>query len=948
MEDPRWERVRALFAAALELPAGRRADFLRESCGGDEALRADVESLLAEDSEAHSLLDGGAEGAGFTDLLPPESPPDDTVVGKRIGPWRIVRPIGTGGMGAVYLAERDDGEFRQTAALKLIRRGMNSREILARFRAERQILARLDHPGIGRLLDGGISPDGRPWFTMEYIDGKPIDRYCDEHALDVEARLDLFADVCDAVRYAQRNLVVHRDLKPGNILVTPDGTVKLLDFGIAKLLDPTDVGLSSGSAGVTRTGSRPMTPGYAAPEQIRGQAVTTATDVYALGVILYELLTGTRPYSPADETPAALERAILDSTPTRPGLLRKKLPSDLDNICLMALRKEPERRYSSAEQLLADLSSFRAGRPVLARPDTVGYRTGKFVRRNRVAVVASAAALAAIVVLVAYYTTRLAHERDRAREEAAKAKSVVSFLTGLFEVADPSESLGETVTARELLDRGAARIRDELADEPEVQATMENVVGNVYGSLGLYADADSMLTRALSTRRLLHRGDHEDLAESLGDAGILRRTEGNYDAAEHLLRDALAMNRRLHPEDDGAVAENLRDLAWVLAEKGANAEADSMLHEALGIWTRLNGPEDKHVGPVLNDIGLAASERREYDVAKDYFLKALDVQRKTSHGPNPETSSTLYNLSELHRQLGEWGAARDAAKEALEIDRKIYGEDHPQVAYDLSSLAKIEQYTGGLDAAETYFREALAMRRRFLGDEHPDVASSMADLAQVLGVQGKYDEALAMELEAMKMDERLQGADHPVLAERLHSLARMEYDRKDYAKSAGYARRAVALNSKLWGPRASVTGESMLYLSRALVGMDKGDEALPVQREALAIEKEAHGEEFRGYVMQLNGLASALACAGKNAEAESTYREVIERTKSVLGEDSPVVADAEVGLGNLLAKRGAWDDAEAALSDALARREKRLPEGHPAIAYTRGELEKVRAKRPNP
>jgi len=939
MDDPRWEKARELFAAALERPAGERGAFLRDACAGDDALRAEVEGLLAADESGHSLLDAGAADAGLMDLVPPAVPLEDTVVGKRIGPWRILQPIGSGGMGAVYLARRDDGEYRQTAALKLIRRGMNSAEIVARFRAERQILARLDHPGIARLLDGGISEDGRPWFTMEYVDGLPIDRYCDEHRLPLEERVRLFADACDAVRYAQSHLVVHRDLKPRNILVTADGKVKLLDFGIAKLLDPDDAGDA-----VTRTGHRPMTPGYAAPEQVRGQAVTTATDVYALGVLLYELLTGRRPYAPADDTPASLERAILETDPERPSDVvaprpaRKKLAGDLDNVCLMALRKEPERRYGSAEQLLADIRNWRAGRPVMARPDTVGYRAAKFVQRNRVAAAAAGGALVAVVALVSFYTTQLARERDRARVEAAKAKSVVEFLTGLFEVVDPSQSLGETITARELLDRGARRIDAELTDQPVVQATMEDVVGSVYHALGLYADADSLLGRALRIRERLYPGDHEELAESLAHVGALRRTGGDYDEAEALARRALEMNRRLHPRDSDVVADNLRDLAWVLGEKGEAEEAEGLLREALDIWTRLHGPEDARLGAALNDLGLLASERRDYDEAERLYRRAVAIQRKAARGPNPELASTLYNLGQLQSATGDLGAAEMTLVEVLETDRTIWGEEHPQVAYDVAAIAKLEKQRFAFLESEAHFREALAMRRRFHGDEHPDVAHSLADLAEVLVAEGRPDEAEPLLRESLAMHRRLHGDEHPVVAMRWNALARLEYDRRAYAKSVEHARAAYELNRKVWGPRHGAVAESGLYLARSLAAVKRFDEALAIQREALEIEREAGGEDSRPFLLQSNGLAQVLAAAGRVEEAEAAYRAVLERGLPQFGEDNPLVTDARIGLGRLLCRRGACDEGAALLEAAVTTRRARLPAGHPGILRAEEEL----------
>jgi serine/threonine-protein kinase len=517
MDANRWKRVQELFEAALELDAGGRADFLRGECGDDRELCDEVLSLIDADSGEHSLLDGHA-----VDALEPEPAVEEgaaSLEGALVGPYRVIERIGAGGMGAVYLAERADGHFERKVALKVIKRGMDTEEILARFRSERQILAQLRHLNIAHLLDGGVTDDGRPYFTMEYVDGVPIDRYCDEHRLTVEERLALFETVCEAVQYAQHNLVVHRDLKPSNILVTNDGQVKLLDFGIAKVVGEESEHERTGDAGLTRTGVRMMTPGYASPEQVRGEAVTTATDVYSLGVVLFELLAGHRPYNVMAETPRELERAIVETPPQRlstavaatrervdaasrsvvtttpedvaearraiPAQLRKRLSGDLDNICLMALRKEPDRRYASAGLLLLDLQRHRQGIPVTARRDTFVYRAQKFAQRNRGAVVAAALIVVVVAALTTFYTMRLARERDRARLEAAKAAEVSEFLQSLFEVADPGQSKGEDITARELLDRGAERIETELAGQPEVQAEMMHVVGTVYHTLSV-------------------------------------------------------------------------------------------------------------------------------------------------------------------------------------------------------------------------------------------------------------------------------------------------------------------------------------------------------------------------------------------------------------------------------------------------------------------------------
>ncbi|MDQ7053776.1 MAG: serine/threonine-protein kinase, partial [candidate division KSB1 bacterium] len=438
---------------------------------------------------------------------------------------------------------------------------MDSQEIVQRFRRERQILAQLQHDNIARVLDGGLTGDGQPYFTMEYVEGEPIDAYCDRHRLTIEARLRLFLQVCDAVHAAHRNLVVHRDLKPGNILVTPDGTAKLLDFGIARVLSHD----GAVPATVQTGGLQVMTPEYASPEQVRGEPVTTASDVYGLGVVLYELLAGRRPYDFPERTPAQVEKVVTGTEPKKPSAavhhppkaatsggdtlaavsharrsqprrLQRLLAGDLDNICLMALRKEPERRYGSAAQLRDDIHRYLNSLPVAARPATLRYRVGKFMRRHTAAVAAATAGLILLAGLTGYYTTRLAAERDRAQAEAQKAQQVAGFLAGLFKTSDPSEARGRRITARELLDRGAARIERELATQPEVQANMMEVVGTVYQSLAQLDEAAELLEKSLSVREHFAGEVGPEIARTLWVLGKVRSQQGNYEAADSLQR----------------------------------------------------------------------------------------------------------------------------------------------------------------------------------------------------------------------------------------------------------------------------------------------------------------------------------------------------------------------------------------------------------------------------
>ncbi len=478
----RWRRVAAILDEVLELPPAEQAGYLELACGGDPGLRSDVEALLAADASSGEFLEVPAAEyltSVFGAALPGAG--GGIAAGTRIGSFRVVRELAHGGMGEVYLAQRADGQFEQQVALKLVRSGMDSAEVHRRFLAERQILARLHHPHIAGLLDGGLTAEGRPWFAMEYIAGAQLKAWCDSRGMGIPERLRLFADVCEAVRYAHQSLVVHRDLKPSNILVTDDGEVKLLDFGIAKLLESGPDGDGRGDGGAepaTRTELRALTPEYAAPEQLRGEPVTTATDVYALGAILYELLTGRRPHQFPRRSPAEIERIVCDIDPDPP-----RLGGELDAILLRALQKEPARRYPSAEALLEDLRRWRDGLPVRARPDSALYRVRKFVRRHRLGVVAGGAL---VLSLIGGLAATLHQARAKTRE-AAKAREVTDFVVNLFQVADPAESRGREVSAGELLARGVRRVDSALGRQPEVQEELLGVLGRIHRELGLYA-----------------------------------------------------------------------------------------------------------------------------------------------------------------------------------------------------------------------------------------------------------------------------------------------------------------------------------------------------------------------------------------------------------------------------------------------------------------------------
>ncbi|HMB67822.1 MAG TPA: serine/threonine-protein kinase, partial [bacterium] len=702
MDSRRFEEVRRLFQRAVELPEAKRASFLAEACAGDDVLLHEVESLLHADDDPEDLLSGSAMEA----LALPGAAP---VVGRRIGVWEIRQELGVGGMGAVYLAERADGQFEQRVALKLIRSGLDSESVLRRFHEERRILAQLDHANIARLLDGGVTEDGVPYFTMEYVDGDPIDKYCDRGRLSIEERLELFRTVCAAVQHAHRNLVVHRDLKPSNILVSATGEVKLLDFGIAKVL-----GQDGADPATTRTGLRAMTPAYASPEQVAGEPMTTASDVYSLGVVLYELLCGRRPYSVDDATPAALERSIrttqperpsraLDRPPTEqpstdavakargasPGHVRRLLRGDLDNICLTALRKEPERRYGSAEALAEDLRRVLRGQPVTARPDTAAYRVQKFVGRNRVAVAGVAFVFVLIAALIGFYTGRLAEERDVALREARKAARVSEFLASLFQTSDPRESGGENLTARQMLDRGAARVEHDLRNEPEVLAGMEGVIGDVYRSLGLYDEARPWLEKSLRLN-LEHVGE-DDLAtaDSRFKLGVLTYETGEANAARAEVRRVLEVQRRHLAPGDPQLAITLNDLGWILSEVDSLDAAEASLMEALRIREAVFGPDDPAVAETLTNLGAIAYNRGELDDALEKYQRALIVRRSALGPEHALTGYSLQNLGTVFEVRAQVDSADAYYRQAITVLEQALGPDHPERAVGLENLARL-------------------------------------------------------------------------------------------------------------------------------------------------------------------------------------------------------------------------------------------------------------------
>lgn len=822
----RWQQAKALFFDALEQPADGRSAFVETACANDPALLAQVQALLLADGEnKDGVLDAPPLGFSLGSV-------DDPDVNRSIGPYRIVRLLGRGGMGNVYLAEREDGTFQQTVAIKLIRRGLDTDDILSRFRYERQILASLEHPNIARLLDGGVTDDGRPYFVMEYVDGVPLTEYCDAHRLSTPQRLALFRTVCRAVQYAHQNLVIHRDLKPSNMLVTEDGSVKLLDFGIAKLLS--EEGLEQ-TTPQTQKGLRMMTPEYAAPEQVRGEAITTSTDVYQLGVLLYEMLTGRRPYQLQARVKRAIEQAILEEEPTRPSTavreaatteeeaaetistaratrpadLARQLSGDLDTICLTALQKDPGRRYGSVGQFSEDLRRHMSGLPVTARTDSAFYRVGKFVRRHRMAVIASALALVVALGGGVLYTVRIQAERDRTAQALRQSESALDFLKNMILAGDPIDGDPDTPIGV-VLDSASARIDVALADEPEVARTVHAALGYVYLSLDKVEQGEQHLLQAHELRS--DETSEENVARNLLNLATLLGNQGRYEEAVEHNQEALRLLRTL---DVAAIdmATALDNYGTLLSNSGREADAIPLHEEALHLYQTSNHPDSAialnnlavayfHTGsperamqtqrravaahtqnqdpPVRIGIALSVlaslyGSAGEPDSAIVTQNRAVGLLSEALGDQHLETITARISLALLHYRGESLGLALEAAQPALHDALEALGPDSPYTAYAQEVTGAIQCDGGQPEEGAVLVRQAYNTRSGFLPEGHTLLINGLSLLGGCLTKAGQYEEAEPLILEAHQQLLETLGPDH-AMTQRAQNRLRSLYE----------------------------------------------------------------------------------------------------------------------------------------------------------------------------
>ncbi|HUN82324.1 MAG TPA: serine/threonine-protein kinase [Phycisphaerae bacterium] len=803
-----WIRkVEAIFHETLGRPAASRRGFLHERCGGDAALLRDVEALLSADERPEAFLDAPALGAAFS-MPRPESLANEGST-RRIGPYQLVRLVGSGGMAHVWLAHRVDGHFQKDVAIKLIKRGMDTDAILARFDQERQVLARLEHPNIARLIDGGATDDGLPYLVMEYVNGLAIDRYCREQHLSVSARIVLFREICSAVQYAHQALVIHRDIKPGNILVTADGHPKLLDFGIAKLLedDPQHT---------TRRGGALLTPEYASPEQHRGEPVTTASDVFSLGVVLHELLTGLKPTrrrsatervgpDAADELTRPSTRVLRHSAADDQACewpegsaarLARRLRGDLDTILLKALAPETKHRYATVDQLSIDLKLHLEHRPIAARPPTRLYRTRRFIERNKASV--AAGAIAMVAVLVALVTTTVAYlQADSARRgetkqrqladlrllqaeeaerktttEAEKLRTTNAFLQELMSTSDPLMKLRPNVELREVLaEAGRALDAGALRDQPEVEAAIRVTVGKTYKNLRMTDRGELHLRRALEIQSKLPSGENLELAETAGLLAVCLCEQRKFKEGIPLHRRALAIQRALAPGDENTLMNRLWSFSPALRDDGQLAEAESVLREALAIALRLYGPRHKDTAESRFRLGWTLSWEKKYDESETELRTALAIQTELLGEKHPACGESRLRLGLLLENKKQIADAEPLIRDSFRILSDALGPSHPYTLRAKSNLARFLSRNGKDAEAEQLQRESVIQNENYYGPSHTSVADSIRVLGLIQIKRGEWDDAEKSIREALKRHAPALGDDNVTTQEDRLSLA---------------------------------------------------------------------------------------------------------------------------------------------------------------------------------
>jgi len=905
MTGESWERVKEILHQAMQLAPDQRSGFLDEACASDAALREEVESLLLAKEDVPSgflqspalegELSSEASGFGFAGALAPGQ-----IFAQR---FQLIRKLGEGGMGQVWLAEQTSPVKRQVA-LKLIKAGMYDESVVQRFQAERQSLAIMDHPAIAKVFDAGATPQRQPYFVMEYVPGLPITEYCDQKKLKIADRLELFIQACEGVQHAHQKAIIHRDLKPANILVVDvDGkpTPRIIDFGLAKAITPH----LADDPQVTQLGLFMGTPGYMSPEQADQNVrdIDTRTDVYSLGVVLYVLLAGLEPFDAKQRQKQSLDellRKLREEEPPRPSTkvnsdpgtsqgtaearsteprqLVNMLRGDLDWIAMKALEKDRARRYGTPSELAADIRRYLNHEPVVARPASVGYQLRKYARRHRMAVGVAAGlvlVLAAFSVLQSLQLRRITRERDRANRERDRATRITDFMTSMFKVSDPSQARGNSVTAREILDKASTEMGAGLAKDPEVQSQMTQVMATTYENLGLFPRAHELAKRALDSRLSLLGPDDPATLQSMGQFGRILDREANYAESEKLERQALAGERRILGEEDPLTLQAMDDLAGVLGHEGHYDEEEKLEREAVEVGTRKLGPENEQLLRASSDLGVALWNQGRYAEAERQYRQVLDVDRRVLGPDDPRTVKAMGNLGLAIKSQSRLSEAEPLFREALARAQHVLGPDHPDTAFDMDRLADVLSMEGHLAEAEKLTREELAIRTRILGPEHTRTLVAKINLSDELYREGHIHEAEKLQREVLETQIRIRGPENVNTLIFESYLARTLTREGHYVEAEKLARETYEIQRRDSGPQHPDTLDTLRELGKAMAYSHRYAEASKLFQAVMENESSSAGQGNRWSVWY--AFACVAAAAGRPDDTLQYLREAVNR-----------------------------------------------------------------------
>jgi eukaryotic-like serine/threonine-protein kinase len=886
LSPEQWQEISPYLDHALSLSEQERTEWLSDF----RARRSDIAGLVEELLDEQRAL--AEEHFLESEPLRPTNEPSFTE--ETLGAYKLISLIGEGGMGNVWLAERSDGRFERQVAVKFLRLAVASRGAADRFKREGRILGQLAHPHIAELVDAGVAARGEPYLVLEFVQGKQIDEHCDERKLNIDQRIKLFLDVLDAVAHAHANLIVHRDIKPSNVLVNHEGQVKLLDFGIAKLL--ADDATPAAATQLTLEGGGGLTPQFAAPEQLIGGPITTATDVYALGVLLYLLLTGRHPAGLGAHSPAGLIKAILETEPPRLSdavdaqdeasankrgvpaeKLRRSFRGDLDLIAAKALKKDPQERYASVAALADDLRRYLRNEPVLAQPAGTGYRLRKYVRRHRIGVAAGAAIAVTLIAAAVISTQQSMRAKKAAKEanrEAAVAQAVNDFLQNdlLAQASAARQSGPDTkpdpdLKVRTALDRAAERIEGKFSMQPEVDASIRTTIGQTYGELGLYPESRKQLERALELQRRVLGEENPRTLITQNLLGWTAKLQGKYPEAETLLSQTLATRRRVLGPEHRSTLMSMNNLAVLYVEEGKYAQAEALDSQVLESRRRVLGPEHPETLISVSNLAEVCLQEGKYAQAEALDNQALDAKRRVLGPEHPETLISISDLALVYDAEAKYTQAETLDSQVLEIRRRVLGPEHPGTLTSMNNLAVVYSNEGKYAQAETLDSQVLEIRRRVLGLEHPDTLASMNNLADDYAEEGEYAQAETLFNQTLTLAMRVQGPEHPDTLLSLSDLSEMYLQEGNYALAQKYADQALAGRRRTLGSEDPDTMTSAANLALAYVSQGKFAESEPLAREAMEANQKQQPDHWQGFLAE-SLLGDSLAGQKKYAAAE--------------------------------------------------------------------------------